>query len=86
MTGFAREVLPEASREIQFEMRLSNGPLRGHGQTASAATRLRVVEVTYVLKANSPEEAESIIRWRLRRGPYGYVPHAAWRIDVKKGT
>jgi hypothetical protein len=41
-----------------------------------------VIEVTYVLKANSPEEAESFIRRRLRRGPYGYVPHAAWRIDV----
>ena len=43
-----------------------------------------VIEVTYVLKADSPEEAEAIIRRRLMRGPYGNVPHAAWMIDVKK--
>jgi hypothetical protein len=43
-----------------------------------------VFEVTYVLKADSPEEAEAIIRRRLRRGPYGHAPHADWMIDVEK--
>jgi hypothetical protein len=43
-----------------------------------------VMEFTYVLKADSREEAESIIRRRLMRGPYGHVPHADWKIDVKK--
>jgi hypothetical protein len=42
------------------------------------------IEFTYVLKAESPGEAEAIIRRRLMRGPYGHVPHADWTIDVKK--
>ncbi len=41
-------------------------------------------KVTYSLKADSPEEAEAIIRRRLRRGPYRHVPHDHWTIDVEK--
>jgi hypothetical protein len=44
------------------------------------------LEFTYVLRAESPEEAEAIVRRRLMRGPYGRAPHAHWTIDVKKWT
>jgi hypothetical protein len=44
------------------------------------------LEFTYVLKAESPEETEAIVRRRLMRGPFGRVPHADWKIDVKKGA
>jgi hypothetical protein len=44
------------------------------------------LEFTYVLRAESPEEAEAIVRRRLMRGPYGHAPHAPWTIDVKRGT
>jgi hypothetical protein len=44
------------------------------------------IEVTYVLKADSPEEAEAIIRRRLMHGAYGCAPHADWTIDVKAWT
>jgi hypothetical protein len=44
------------------------------------------IEVTYVLKADSPEEAEAIIRRRLMRGAYGCTPHADWMIDVEEWT
>jgi hypothetical protein len=43
------------------------------------------LESTYVLRAESPEEAEAILRRRLVRGPYGRAPHAHWTIDVKRG-
>jgi hypothetical protein len=42
-----------------------------------------VIEMKYVLKAQSPDEAEAIIRRRLMCGPYGNVPHADWIIEVK---
>ena len=42
------------------------------------------IEFAYVLKADSPEEAEAIIRRRLSRGPFGHIPHATWTIGVKK--
>ena len=41
-------------------------------------------EVTYSLKADSPEEAEAIIRRRLRRGAYGHAAHGDWTIVVEK--
>lgn len=41
-------------------------------------------EVTYTLKADSPEEAEAIIRRRLRRGAYGHAAHGDWTIVVEK--
>ncbi len=49
-----------------------------------AAPDYEAIELTYVLKAESVAEAEAIIRRRLRRGPYGYIPHADWMIGVKK--
>ena len=41
-------------------------------------------EVTYTLKADSPEEAEAIIRRRLRRGAYGHAADNDWTIVVEK--
>jgi hypothetical protein len=41
------------------------------------------LEFAYVLRADSSEEAEAIIRRRLSRGPYR---HARWMIAVEKLT
>jgi hypothetical protein len=42
------------------------------------------LESTYVLRAESPEEAAAMLRRRLARGPYGRAPHVRWTIDVKR--